>query len=60
MADGNITVSYVIRKDQKALIERWAADDNRTLSYIIREIIDNEARRRAAQSNEKTESPPPQ
>lgn len=60
MSDDNITVSYVIRKDQAELIKRWAAEDNRTFSYIVREIIDNEARRRAGQADEKTELPPPQ
>jgi hypothetical protein len=44
-----ITISFVGTQEIKSLLEKWAAEDDRSVSYILRQILEREARRRAAE-----------
>lgn len=41
-----ITVSYVLNKRLKALLQQWAESSDRTASAELRQILEREAQRR--------------
>ncbi len=51
-----ITISFVGTQEIKSLLEKWAAEDDRSVSYILRQILENEARRRAAESQKQEQT----
>lgn len=48
-----ITISFVSTTEQKALLERWAAEDDRSVSYVMRQILKREAQRRQQAQEQK-------